>query len=107
MNKYNEDAYEQQCITWFKNIGWNWVNGPEIAHDGHSPERQSHKDVVLVSRLEDALLRINPGVPSEAFSKVVKLLISPGEKDILKANSIIQGWFVDGIPVKARGLEGD
>lgn len=106
VNKYNEDAYEQQCISWFKSIGWNWANGPEIAHDGNAPERSSHKDVVLIGRFEEALVRINPDVPEEAFAKVTKFLVAPGEKDLLKANSLIQNWFVDGVQVKARDSAG-
>jgi type I restriction enzyme R subunit len=63
MAALNEDSYELQCLDWLQDSGWTWVKGPEIAHDGLMPERSSHKDVLLVSRVEDALSRINPGVP--------------------------------------------
>jgi type I restriction enzyme R subunit len=107
MNNYNEDAYEQQCISWFKNIGWSWAHGPEIAHDGTNPERTSHKDVLLVERLEEAVSRINPGTPEDAVRKVRQMLQSPGETDVLKANQRIQSWMTEGMPVKVREDSGE
>ena len=63
----DEAAYEDQFIDWLKGIGGEYKFGPEMAHDGSSPERESYKDVVLVERLSDAISRLNPGLPKEAF----------------------------------------
>ena len=89
MVAFNEDAYELQCLEWLQEIGWTWLKGPEIAHDGLMPERSSHKDVLLVGRVEDALSRINPGVPRDVIRKVRQQLEAPGETDVLKALSLI------------------
>ena len=86
MVAYNEDSYELQCLEWLKGIDWNLANGPEIAHDGLVPERSSHKDVLLVGRVEDAISRINPGIPKDVVRKVRQMLESPGETELLKAN---------------------
>ena len=59
MVAYNEDAYELQCLDWLQGIGWKLAKGPEIAHDGMMPERSSHKDILLVGRVEDAISRID------------------------------------------------
>ena len=48
MSVLNEEDYENQCISWLKEIGWEYKFGPDIAFDGISAERTSHKDVVLV-----------------------------------------------------------
>jgi type I restriction enzyme R subunit len=103
----NEDSYELQCLDWFQGIGWTWVKGPEIAHDGLMPERSSFKDVLLIGRLEDAISRINPGIPKDAIRKVRQMLESPGETDLLKANQQIHSWMTEGVPIKIRDETGE
>ena len=102
----NEDGYEHQCINWLKGINWDWKYGPDIAPEGVAPERSSYKEVILGERLEDAISRINPGLPKDTIRSVHQLLASPGETDLLRANEIIQGWFVNGIPQRVRGSDG-
>jgi type I restriction enzyme R subunit len=105
-NALNEDGYEHQCINWLKGVNWNWKYGPDIAPEGIAPERSSYKEVILGERLEDAIARINPGLPKDTIRSVHQLLSSPGETDLLRANEIIQGWFVNGIPQRVRGSDG-
>jgi type I restriction enzyme R subunit len=107
MVAYNEDAYELQCLDWLEAIGWNLAKGPEIAHDGMMPERSSHKDILLVGRVEDAISRINPGTPKDVIKKVRQMLESPGETDVLKANQQIHRWMTEGMPVKIREESGE
>ena len=102
MAALNEDAYELQCIEWLKATGWNYVHGSVIAPEGEASERASYKDVILVDRVEDALGRINPGVPRDVIRRVRQMLESPGETDVLKANELIHRWFVEGVPMKVR-----
>jgi type I restriction enzyme, R subunit len=104
---YNEDAYELQCLDWLEGIGWNLAKGPEIAHDGMMPERSSHKDILLVGRVEDAISRINPGTPKDVIRKVRQMLESPGETDLLKANQQIHQWMTEGMSVKIRDESGE
>ena len=105
-NALNEDGYEHQCINWLKGIDWDWKYGPDVAPEGIAPERSSYKEVILGERLEDAIARINPGLPKDTIRSVHQLLSSPGETDLLRANEIIQGWFVNGIPQRVRGSDG-
>jgi len=105
-NALNEDGYEHQCINWLKGIDWDWKYGPDIAPEGIASERSSYKEVILGDRLEDAIARINPGLPKDTIRSVHQLLSSPGETDLLRANEIIQGWFVNGIPQRVRGSDG-
>ncbi len=107
MVAFNEDAYELQCLDWLQAIGWTWAKGPEIAHDGMMPERTSHKDILLASRVEDALSRINPGTPKDVIRKVRQTLESPGETDVLKANKQIHQWITEGFPAKVREESGE
>ena len=105
-NALNEDGYEHQCINWLKGINWVWKYGPDIAPDGIAPERSSYKEVILGERLEAAIARINPGLPKDTIRSVHQLLASPGETDLMRANEIIQGWFVNGISQRVRRGDG-
>jgi len=106
MNQLNEDGYEHQFITWLKSMGWEWKFGPDISPDGSAPERNSYKEVILSERLEEALHRINPGLPKDNIRAVVQLLASPGETDLLKTNELIHNWYINGVPQKVRNSEG-
>jgi type I restriction enzyme R subunit len=105
-NSLNEDGYEHQCINWLKGINWNWKYGPDMAPEGSAPERTTYREVILGERLEDAIARINPGLPKDTIRSVHQLLSSPGEADLLRANELIQGWFVNGIPQRVRRADG-
>lgn len=107
MGPINEDSYELQFMDWLAANGWQLARGPEIAHDGSMPERSSHKDVILTERLEDALSRINPGLPKDAVRKVRQAMESPGETDPLKANKQIHQWVTEGFPVTVRDSSGE
>ncbi|MDA9917721.1 type I restriction endonuclease subunit R [Pontimonas sp.] len=107
MGPINEDSYELQFMDWLAVNGWKLARGPEIAHDGSMPERSSHKDVVLAERFEDALGRINPGLPKDAIRKVRQALESPGETDLLKANKQIHRWMSEGFSVNVRDASGE
>jgi type I restriction enzyme R subunit len=107
MGPINEDSYELQFMDWLAASGWQLARGPEIAHDGSMPERSSHKDVILAERLEDALARINPGLPKDSVRKVRQAMESPGETDLLKANKQIHQWMTEGYPVTVRDSSGE
>jgi len=100
-----EDWYEIQFLDWLP-VAWSKLSGPEISNPGPNQERKSFQDVVLVSRIEDALQRINPGIDKDVLVGVRKQLESPGETDLMKANQLIHKWMTDGIPALVRDSDG-
>ena len=58
-----EDQVELQSIEWFKDLGYQYVCGYDIAVDGETPERTDYRSVVLKDRLLSALTRINSRYP--------------------------------------------
>jgi type I restriction enzyme R subunit len=103
----DEDAYERQFIEWLKPLGWTYKSGYDLAPEGTSPERESYADIILRERLSEAVARINPDLPRDAVKRVVQLVQSPGETDLLKANQIIQTWFTEGIQISVRDDKGE
>jgi type I restriction enzyme R subunit len=101
-----EDAYEVQFLEWLPS-NWEYAHGPEIAPEGSAPERENYKEVILGSRVEESLARINPGLPREAIHTVRQKLASPGETDVLRANQLILKWMTEGMPVSVRESDGE
>lgn len=103
----NEDTYELQVLEWLRGVGWGVLRGPDIAHDGVMPERESYKDVLLVGRFEEALARINPGIPRDVVRKIRQSLESPGETDVVRANQVVHRWLTEGFPAQVRDASGE
>lgn len=73
----NEDQLEELCIDWFKETGWNYICGYDIAPDSENPYRSDYREVVLRDKLTQALGRINPSIPTEAIEEAVNTLTRP------------------------------
>jgi len=101
-----EDSYEIQFLEWLPD-NWEYMHGPEIAPDGSAPERETYKEVILGGRLEEALSRINPGLPKQSIRTLRQKLASPGETDLLRANQRISTWMTEGMPVSVRQPNGE
>ena len=71
-----EDQLEQHCLDWFRDVGYEYANGYDIAHDGDVPEREDYKQVLLTGRFLDALRRINLHIPVATLEeRLVHVLI--------------------------------
>ncbi|MDR0901665.1 MAG: type I restriction endonuclease subunit R [Opitutaceae bacterium] len=100
-----EDQLEQQCLGWFREGGWQTVFGPDIAHDGATPERASYREVVLVGRLARALARLNPQVPPAVLDEAAQRLLKLDHPVAAQRNRDFHRLLLAGLPVSWR--EGD
>ena len=73
----SEDLVEQQSIEWFKDLGYTYVCGYDIAPDGETPERSDYRSVILEARLLAALTRINPDIPKSVVDTALAQLANP------------------------------
>ena len=97
-----EDDLEQICIDWFKELGWDYECGYDIAPDSDNPKRESYKEVLITERLEEALLKINSHIPKDKIEEVITRLSRP-ESPILEVNNRQFHKFInDGVPVDLR-----
>jgi len=56
----NEDELEQLAIQWFRDAGWSYAHGPDIAPEGVAQERSEFRGAILKDRLSSAITRLNP-----------------------------------------------
>lgn len=106
MYQFNEDDLEQAALEWLGNLGYEIENGPNIALDGDSPERNSYADVVLNGRLEEALMQINPDASMETVLRAVQLVTMVQSPNLVVNNRLFQKYVTDGIDVEVRKENG-
>lgn len=95
-----EDQLEQECLGWLDELGYTHLYGPDIAHDGSDPQRESYRDVVLAPRLRSAIARLNPRVPLAAREDACKQVLDLGVPVQLAANRLFHRLLVGGVPVQ-------
>ena len=95
-----EDQLEQEALCWLQELGYTRVYGPEIAHDGSSPERSNYREVVLVGRLREAMARLNSSVPLAAREDALRQVLDLGTPSQLSANRYFHKLLVAGVPVQ-------
>ena len=67
-----EDQLEQEALGWLQEVGYTHRYGPDIAHDGPTPERTSYREAQLPFRLRDAIHKLNPKIPAAAREDAIK-----------------------------------
>ena len=95
-----EDQVELLAIDWFKDIGFQYACGYDIAHDGEAPERTDYRTVVLKERLERSLRRLNPDIPDLAIGHALSQLLNPNLPSLMASNRQNHAWFTKGIQVE-------
>ena len=102
MTKLFEDDIEQLLIEELESLGYYYVYGPEIAHDGEFPERGNYSDVVLHNRLKEAILQLNPSIPEEAREDAFKQVLRISSPDLLVNNEAFHKMLTEGVKVSYR-----
>ena len=99
MSFINEEDLENISIEWFKEIGYEFEHGPDIAPDGDYPERYDLRQVFLVGRLKSALIRLNPGVPTQTIEAAVLQITNPNIPGLLASNRQFHKWLTTGFQI--------
>lgn len=105
IKKLNEDAVEQATLETLQELGYQTLNGPDIAPDGTNPERESYKEILLKERLLNALRRINPDIPQGALEETVKKVSRSESPTLIAENQRFHRLLTDGVDVEYRGSD--
>lgn len=106
MTSITEDTLEQQTKTWFSEIGYSTVFGPDIASDSQNPERKDFSDVVLVGRLRTAILNINPNLPSVAAEEAIRKVLLFDVTNPILQNKRCHQYVTEGVDVEYQTEDG-
>lgn len=90
---YTEADYENSVIELFKNdLGYEYVYGPDIERDFHSP---LYEEV-----LEDSLYRLNRDLPFDAIQDAIFKLKNFENGELAQKNAVFMDYLQNGIPVR-------
>ena len=103
-----ESVVEQAALAWLESVGWQVVNGAEIAPGEPEAERERlRRRSSSTQRLRDALARLNPKLPAEALDDAFRKLTRPeGAELIAAATAPSHRLLVDGVTVEYRDGDG-
>jgi type I restriction enzyme, R subunit len=103
----DENQLEQLAIQWFRDTGWSYAHGPEIAPEGSAPERADFREVVLRSRLAEAVARLNPAFPTATVDEVVNFVSKPEQPSLAQNNYNFHRLIIEGVAVNFTNSAGE
>ncbi len=109
-NFISEDDIEQATLQRLQHLyGFDvqecYTADPEDLNDGSN--RSDKRDVILMDRLKEAAIRLNPGIPESAIDQALEQLTEKRRAmSPIAANREIDGLIRDGIPVIFEDSEG-
>lgn len=99
MSKLTESEIETFAIERLQSLGFDYVYAPEIAPDSSNPERASFAEVLLLSRLRNAVERINPSLPPAALDEAIKTIQRISSPELLANNETFHRLLTEGVNV--------
>ena len=97
----SEDHIEQVVIQEFIELGYHYLNGADISPEGHSQERE-FIEVVLKSRLQNAIARYNPTVPADAQEEALRKVLRSDSPNLFHNNYQFHKYLTDGVDIEYR-----
>jgi len=106
---FTESVVEEAALAWLESLGYAVKHGPEITRAGDTLtlalskwERESYSEVILSTRLRDALVRLNPTLPMEAIEDAFRKIARLEGATLDARNRVFHRLLVDGVTVEYR-----
>lgn len=90
---YTEPSYETAIIQLFEKMGYSHVYGPDV-------ENRNFNSPLYMEKLEEALYKLNPGLPEEAISDAINKLTNFEIGELVQKNAIFMDYLQNGIEVR-------
>ena len=102
----SEAAVEQALLDQLHALKYSIEREENIGPDGHRPERESHDEVVLKKRFENAVARLNPGLPLDARQDAIRKVLQSELPSLLEENRRIHKLMTEGVDVEYYAADG-
>ena len=102
----SEAEIESALLDQLRALGYSIEREEDIGPDGHRPERESHDEVVLRKRFEDAVERLNPGVPPEARQDAIRKVTQSELPSLLEENRRLHKLMTEGVDIEYYADDG-
>ena len=104
--KFSESHVEDAALEWLAELGYTVLHGPDISPDGPTPERVSYDQVLLTSRLRNALERLNPRLPAETLEEVLRKVQQTETPSLIEENRRLHRYLIEGVPIEVAREDG-
>src|SRR5450759_3750500 len=101
MRTITETQIESICLEYLRELGYDFLYGPDISPDGMFPERL-YNEVILVNRLKSAINRLNPLIGGDAREEALKKVLRTTSPNLLINNEIFHQYLTEGIDIEYR-----
>lgn len=101
MRTITETQIESICLEYLRELGYDFLYGPDISPDGTFPERL-YNEVILVNRLKSAIDRLNPLISSDAREEALKKVLRTTSPTLLINNETLHQYLTEGIDIEYR-----
>ncbi|MGH3789176.1 MAG: type I restriction endonuclease subunit R [Pseudonocardiaceae bacterium] len=91
---FSEGQWEELALDALGELAWKTLNGSEIAPG--TGERQSWEELVIPSRLLEAMRALNPTIPVQYLQQALAEITSPKSHDAITENHRLHHYLVDG-----------
>jgi type I restriction enzyme R subunit len=108
-NSITENEIEEIALSYLQGLGYTYQLGTVISPDGEHPERQ-YNEVVLVTRLRNAIDKLNPNISQDAKEDALKKVLRTENPNALINNENFHRYLTDGVDVEMRtesGIRGE
>src|SRR5690242_5292444 len=99
---FAESHVEEAALAWLTDLGYATATGIDIGPDGANQERGNYGDVLLLDRVRDAIVRLNPTLTAEARAEVVNKLLQAETPLLITENRRLHRYMIEGVPVEVR-----
>lgn len=108
-NSISENEIEEIALGYLQSLGYGYVLGTDISPDGDHTERL-YNEVVLTTRLRDAIDKLNPSITQDAKEDALKKVLRTDSPNLLINNENFHKYLTDGVDVEVRtdsGIRGE
>ena len=91
-DSYTEANYENSIIELFQNMGYRHLYAPNLERD--------FRDPLYEEELQDALYRINPGMPEDAIQDALFKIRNYENGELVQKNAVFMDYLQCGVPVR-------
>ncbi|UWR15600.1 type I restriction endonuclease subunit R [Sulfitobacter sp. M368] len=102
----NEDLVEQAALDILQDQGIPYLGADVISPDGTQPERPSYGEVLLMARLEEAVARLNPNIPTDARQDALRQVTGSASQSMIEENRRLHALLVNGVDVEFKTDDG-
>jgi type I restriction enzyme R subunit len=97
---FTESTVEKAALSWFQELGYSILHGPDISPGELLSERASYADILLISRLSSSLAKINPTLSAEVIDEAIRKLTRIEHPHFSTNNHRFHQFLFEGIPVE-------